>query len=98
MIKVILGYRVQNGADIQSVFFKLRSHAMTYRGYIASENLRSEKDSSVVAMMQTWDRTEDWKLWEASTIRQSILKEATPFVEEEPRTTVYRIMPTNSWG
>jgi len=89
---------VQNGADIQSVFFKLRSHAMTYPGYIGSENLRSEKDRSIVAMGQTWNTTADWKSWESSTIRQSILEEAIPFVQEEPRVTVYRIMPTNSWG
>jgi heme-degrading monooxygenase HmoA len=97
MIKVIIGYRVQEGADVQSVFQKLRSHAMTYPGYIGSENLRSEQDRSVVAMVQNWDRMEDWKSWETSSIRRSILKEAGRSLLEEPRVTVYRIIATGGW-
>jgi antibiotic biosynthesis monooxygenase (ABM) superfamily enzyme len=98
MIKVIIGYRVQKDADVQSVFQKLRSHAMTYPGYIGSENLRSEQDRSIVAMVQNWDRMEDWKSWETSSIRQSILKEAGRSLLEEPRVTVFRIVPTGGWG
>jgi heme-degrading monooxygenase HmoA len=97
MVKVIIGYRVQEGADVQAVFQKLRSHAMTYPGYIGSENLRSEQDRSIVAMMQNWDRMEDWRSWETSVIRRSILKEAGQSLLEEPRVTVYRIIPTGGW-
>jgi antibiotic biosynthesis monooxygenase (ABM) superfamily enzyme len=97
MVKVIIGYRVQKDADVQSVFQKLRSHAMTYPGYIGSENLRSEQDRSVVAMVQNWDRMEDWKSWETSLIRGSILKDAARVLMEEPRVTVYRIVPTGGW-
>ncbi len=54
---------------MQSVFQQLRSHAMTYPGYIGSENLRSEQDKSIVAMVQNWDKMEDWKSWETSSIQ-----------------------------
>jgi quinol monooxygenase YgiN len=98
MVKVIVGYKMKNGADIQPMLLKLRQHAMTYAGFIGAENLRSEGDSSVIAMLQTWEQIDDWRVWETSKIRQSILKEAKPFFLEEPRITVYTVMSTTGWG
>jgi antibiotic biosynthesis monooxygenase (ABM) superfamily enzyme len=100
MIKVIIGYKVHRDADVQSVFQKLRSHAMTYPGFIGSENLLllSEQDRSIAAISMNWERVEDWKSWETSSIRQSILKEASRSLLEEPRVTVYRVVPTGGWG
>jgi len=39
MIKVIAGFKVKRGEDIQAIFLKLRSHAMTLREYIGSMTL-----------------------------------------------------------
>ncbi len=97
MIKVIIGYRIQKGADIQPILLKLRSYAMTFPGFVGAENLVNENETSIVAMIQTWDRVEDWKAWEPSTIRQSISREAKSLLLEEPRVTVYRVMPTTGW-
>jgi len=94
MIKVIVGYKLKKGADIQPILLKLRSHAMTYPGFVGAENLLSGKDSSIVAMVSTWERIENWKVWEISKIRQDILREAETLLVEEPRVIVYRIMPT----
>ena len=98
MIKVIIGYKVKKSADIQPVLLKLRSNAITFPGFIGAENLQNEKDGSIIAVVQTWDRTEDWTAWELSKISQSILAEAKPLLQEAPRTTVYRIVATSAWS
>ena len=98
MIKAIIGYKVRKGSDIEPVLNKLRAHAMTYPGFIAAENLRSEKESTIVAMIQSWDKLEDWTAWEMSTIRKSIIEEARPLILDEPRVTVYRVMATRGWA
>ena len=97
MIKVISGYKLQSGADLQPVLLKLRSHAMTYRGFVGAENLINAKDISIVAIISTWESVEDWKAWETSTARREILREAEALLEEELRITIYRIMPTVKW-
>jgi antibiotic biosynthesis monooxygenase (ABM) superfamily enzyme len=89
---------VKRGADIEPALNKIRSHAQTYPGFVGAENLRNAKDSTVVAMIQTWDKLDDWMSWESSSIRQSILDEAKPLLIDEPRVTVYRVMATHGWG
>jgi len=97
MIKVITGYKLKEGADIQPILLKLRSHAMTYRGFVGGENLLNDKDVSIVAIISTWENVEDWQAWESSTARQEILQEAAPLLEEELRVAIYRIIPTVRW-
>jgi len=97
MIKVIVGYKLKKSANIQPILLKLRSHAMTYRGYVGAENLLSEQDISIVAMVTTWEKVEDWRSWETSKAKQEILREAEAILAEEPRVTIYRIIPTVRW-
>jgi antibiotic biosynthesis monooxygenase (ABM) superfamily enzyme len=97
VIKVIIGYKVKRGSDIGPVLLKLRSHAMTFPGHVGSENLVNVYDRSIVAMVQTWDKTESWKQWEPSLIRRSILASAEIMLEEEPRVTVYEVLPSHGW-
>jgi antibiotic biosynthesis monooxygenase (ABM) superfamily enzyme len=98
MIRVIIGYKTKKNADIQPILIKLRAHAMTYPGFIGDENLQNVKDSGIVAMIQTWDRMEDWLAWEPSIIRKAILDEAKPILQEDLRVTIYRVIPTSGWG
>jgi len=94
MIKVIRGFRLKKGADLQPIFLKLRSHALTYPGFIGGENLVSEQNSRIVAMLSTWENAEQWRLWETSTTVQGILKETDSLIIGKPRLTVYKIMST----
>ena len=94
MIKVIRGYRLRKGADVQPILIRLRSHALTYPGYIGGENLVSERNSRIVAMLSTWENAEQWKLWETSTTVQGILKAIDSLIIGKPRLTVYKIMST----
>jgi len=97
MVKVIVGYKVKKGADIAPTLLRLRSYAVTFLGFISAENLRSEEDGSIIAMASTWENIENWRVWESASIRKQILQEAENLFEEEPRITVYRIMPTTAW-
>jgi len=98
MIKAIIGYKLRSGADIVPILLKLRAGAMTYPGFVNSENLLSEQDNSIVATITTWQKAEDWRLWESSRARQEILKQAEELFVEEPKVTLYTIMPTVRWS
>lgn len=97
MIKVIVGYKIKEGADIQPVILKLRSHAITYPGYVGAENLASFQDKSIVASISTWQKPEDWFAWRDSKVAQTLWAEVTAFLVEEPQVTIYRVMPTVDW-
>jgi heme-degrading monooxygenase HmoA len=97
MIKVIEGYELKKGADIQPMFLKLRSYAMTFPGFISAEHIRSLRGTPIAAVLYNWKRREDWEAWESSKLRQQILQEAeAPFVSA-PRITMYEVVPTSAW-
>ena len=97
MVKVIIGYRLKRGADILPMLVKLRSHAMTYPGYVGAENLMNNHDVTIVAIITTWEDVEYFREWEKSRSRQSIIKEFEDILVEEPKVTIYRIIPTRKW-
>jgi heme-degrading monooxygenase HmoA len=98
MIKGIVGCRVRKDRDLEPVLLKLKSHATQYQGFKGIENLVSEENASVVAMVTTWENLEDWKLWTHSTITQDLLRQAETLLMEEPRVTTYRMMmPDIRW-
>ena len=97
MIKVINGYKLKRDADLQPLLLKLREHAMSYPGYVGADNLVSDKDPSIVAIITTWDSLEQWRNWQESRRRGEIMKEAEPLLEEEMRVSVYRVISTARW-
>jgi heme-degrading monooxygenase HmoA len=97
VIKVINGYKLKSGADLQPVLLKLREHAMSYPGYLGADNLVNDKDPSIVAIITSWDSVEQWRDWQESKIRGEIMKEAEPLLEEELRVSIYRVIPTGRW-
>jgi antibiotic biosynthesis monooxygenase (ABM) superfamily enzyme len=97
MIKVIEGYELKKGADIQPPFLKLRSYAITFPGFISAEHIRSVKGSPIAALLYNWAKLENWEAWESSKLRQQILQEAEALLVSEPRITIYEVMPTSAW-
>ena len=95
MIKVVVGYKLKTGADIQPVLMKLRSHAITYPGFISAENLINIQDNSIIFVLYTWNKIEDCKLWEETNTRKKILQEADGLLCEQPRVKAYRVLPTS---
>lgn len=97
MIKVIEGYELKKGADIQPLFLKLRSYAMTFPGFISAEHIRSVKGSPIAALLYNWEGLENWEVWKSSKLRQQILQEAEALLVSNPRITVYEVVPTSAW-
>ena len=92
MVKGIVGIKVRNNRDLEPILLRLRSHATQYQGFKGMESLVGEGNTSVVAMVSTWERLEDWKSWTQSTITQELLRQAQTLLVEEPRVTTYRMM------
>jgi len=97
MIKIIIEYKLKGGADIEPSLIKLRSHAMSFPGFVGVEILQNAKDSSDVVVLQTWESIENRRAWEPSRIRQSILEELRSLLEEDFRVTIYNILPATGW-
>ncbi len=97
MIKVIEGYELKPGADIQPLFVKLRSYAMTFPGFISAEHIRSLRGAPIAALLYNWEKLENWELWESSKLRQQMLEEAQKFTTSQPRITIYEVIPTSAW-
>jgi heme-degrading monooxygenase HmoA len=97
MIKVIEGYELRKGADIQSLFLKLRSYAMTFPGFISAEHIRSVKGSEISALLYNWRAREDWETWETSRARHQMLEEAETLLLSPARITIYEVIPTSVW-
>jgi len=94
MIKVIVGHKVKEEADIQPILRKVRQNAIQYPGFVGDENLIGEKDGSVVVLSSTWNVIENWKAWEISSIRTELYRQIDEFLEEEPKITIYTVVPT----
>lgn len=97
MIKVIEGYELKQGADIQSLFLKLRSYAMTFPGFISAEHIKSVRGTPIAALLYNWKTREDWEAWESSKLRQQMLQESEPLLASESRITIYEVVPTSAW-
>jgi antibiotic biosynthesis monooxygenase (ABM) superfamily enzyme len=97
MIKVIVGYRVKKGADIKPLLLKLRMDAMQYPGFVGAENLINRRYSSIIIVISTWERPENWVAWEKSKVRAELIKEIEPLVQDQTRVQIYDIIPTKKW-
>jgi antibiotic biosynthesis monooxygenase (ABM) superfamily enzyme len=97
MIKVIVGYRVKAGKDIRPILLKLRMNAMQYPGFVGAENLTHRRDPTVIVAISTWEGPENWIAWEKSKVREELVKEIEPLVEDRTRVEIYDIIPTTRW-
>lgn len=97
MIKVIEGYELKKDADIQPVFLKLRSYAMTFPGFISAEYIKSVQGNPIAALLYNWEGLENWEVWKSSKLRQQILQEEEALFVSTPRITIYEVVPTSAW-
>ena len=97
MIRALVGYKVKSGVDILPVLIQIRSSQMSFPGFISSENLQNKTENSTIFTMSTWEKVSDWKAWETSKIRQSIITQLEGLLLDTPKVTIYGIMPTVGW-
>jgi len=95
VIKVVEGYKVKPGANIQDIFIKLRTNAIQFPGFISAENLISKRDTSIAVFLSTWNAVENWRAWEISSIRQELYRQTEGLLEEEPKVSIYALVPTH---
>ena len=98
MIRVIEGHKVKDYIDMQPILLKIRANAMQYPGYVGSEFLIDNKANDVVVVISTWMTPEAWQLWEKSKVRVDLYQQAEWLMVEEPRISIYRIVPTQAWS
>jgi len=98
LIKVIVGFRVKAGSDIQPALLQLRSYALTFPGFVGAENLVRSDDNTIIAIEYKWDSIDNWKTWENTKIRKQILKEVGGLLREEPRIKIYNVVPSVGWA
>jgi antibiotic biosynthesis monooxygenase (ABM) superfamily enzyme len=97
MVKGIIGFKVLSYKDVEPILAKLRSHAMQYPGHVGAENLVSEEDYSIVLMISTWEKIENWRTWAESRRTRELLKQAKEVAVGSARLTAYRTLPTVEW-
>jgi heme-degrading monooxygenase HmoA len=97
MIRVLVGYKIIAGFDILSTLLQIKSSEMSFPGYVSSANLQNNDDEQTVVTMSTWEKFSDWKAWETSVIRKGILAQIEDKLADQPRVTIYPIMPTVGW-
>ncbi len=51
------------------------------------------QDNSIIFAQYTWNRIEDWQLWENTITRKKILQEADATLSEPPRVKAYSVLP-----
>ena len=98
MIKGIIGCKVLDYRNVESILMQLRSYAMQCPGFITAEFLVSEGDESVGVMISQWETMENWTAWVGSKGTQALLRRARTAVRGTPRITAYRTMPTVEWS
>jgi heme-degrading monooxygenase HmoA len=73
-IRVIIERETIPGNELllNDLLMKLRTEAMTAKGYISGETLRSLDDANTYVVISTWNSVEDWKVWVDSKERKDI--------------------------
>ncbi len=92
MIKVIEGYKVRKGEDIQPMLSKFKSQKTQYPGFIGAEILQSIKQGSLILEISSWDNDAAWGEWEKSTIRQELLRHTEELLADQPIVSIWRIL------
>ena len=73
-IRVIIERKTIPGNELllNDMLMKLRTKAMSAKGYISGETLRSLEDPNVYIVISTWDSVEEWKAWTDNKERKEI--------------------------
>ncbi|MEW6442257.1 MAG: antibiotic biosynthesis monooxygenase family protein [bacterium] len=76
-------------AQLHQTLLRLRARAMRQRGYISGETLRSLENPDEFLVISTWDKLEDWTLWENNPERRQIQEEIAGCLRRPEETTLY---------
>ena len=89
MIKAVVGFKIKENANIEPVLKKTRANAMTYAGYLRTEDSGKQGGDSIIILTTIWDKDSNFKAWHESKLSQSLYNEIEPLLEEKPRVNIY---------
>ena len=79
MIRVIIKRQVKDIEKIPVLLRELRMKAIGFPGYVSGETLVGADNPSLVTVISNWQSLADWKSFEVSEQRNTILKRIEPF-------------------
>ena len=73
-VKIIIDRKVKKGreSDFAKLIRELRGKAISCKGYVSGETLRSLDDPNNYIVISTWQSVEEWTNWEKSPERKKI--------------------------
>ena len=97
MIRIIIERHLQEGrkGELIHLLRQLRTSAIHQPGYISGETLVSIEDASIVSVLSTWQRLDDWQDWQDSATRARLEKQIEPLLTARPKVSIYQVMATD---
>jgi heme-degrading monooxygenase HmoA len=91
VVKVLIKRRFKEGKarDGFTLLKKLRSDAMSQRGYISGETLVGHDDPQKVLVISLWYSLENWLKWKENTIRKTVESELEEYLKGPTEYEVY---------
>ena len=74
MVRIIIEHKTKDVDSLISALWRLRTEAMKQRGYVTGETLVNIEDLSNVLVISTWEKVEDWDVWNTSETRAKLTK------------------------
>ncbi len=90
-VKIIIDREVRNGkeSDFSNLLRELRKKAITSKGYISGETLRSSNDPYNYVVISTWRGVDDWKDWEKNPERKDIQARIEKLMARPTKVKIY---------
>ena len=90
-VKIIIDRKVKNGKEPEffDLLKKLRSMAVSTKGYISGETLRALTDRHNYVVVSTWQSVDDWKEWEKNLERAKIQARIEKIMARPTKTKMY---------
>ena len=90
-VKIIIDRKVKKGkgGEFFAMLKKLRSRAISFKGYISGETLRAVSDPHNYVVISTWQSAEDWRNWEKDSERKKIQARIEKIMARPTRTKIY---------
>ncbi|OGP95416.1 MAG: antibiotic biosynthesis monooxygenase [Deltaproteobacteria bacterium RBG_16_47_11] len=90
-VKIIIDRKVKKGkeAEFFNLLKDLRSKAISSKGYISGETLRSLPDPHNYIVVSTWQSADDWKNWERNPERKQIQARIEKLMGRPTETKIY---------
>ena len=92
-VKILIKRQIKDG-NMQAaarLLINSRKGAMSQRGYISSETMRSLDDPNQIVIVSMWKDVESWEAWKSSEARKAIENEFKDFIDGQTQYEQYSL-------